>query len=164
MENEGREATALDHALDVWASGQALLIQAVEDGGLDVLDDIGFVGFLQAFERLRNRTALVDHRVVRDAQARRLSETWTQPNLAGVLVQALRLSHGEAARRVRAAEQTSTPRGAPAPPPTAPGCPPTRSSGLPIRRTSSPCSSAPSVRSWTSAAPDVAPAPRRPSP
>jgi len=105
MEIEGREATSIDHALDVWASGQALLIEAVEDGGLDVLDDVGFVGFLQDLERLRNRTSLIDHRVVRDAETRRLADTWTQPNLAGVLVQALRLSHGEATRRVRAAEQ-----------------------------------------------------------
>ena len=105
MEIEGREPTTLDHALEVWRTGQALLIQAVEDGGLTALDDVGFVGFLQEHERIRNQGSLVDHRAIRDAEARRLPDTWTQPNLAGVLVQVLRLSHGEAARRVRAAEQ-----------------------------------------------------------
>ena len=105
MESEGGEGVAVDHALDALELAQARLVEAVEDGGLAAYDDLGFVGFLQHFERLRNRSALVDHRVVRDAETRRLAETLTQPNLTAVLVQALRLSHGEAARRVRAAEQ-----------------------------------------------------------
>ena len=105
MKDEGAEATAVDHALDMWAAAQDHLIKVVEDGGLAALDDLGFVGFMQAFEQTRNRLSLLDHRVVRDAETRRLPDTWTQPNLAAVLVQVLRLSHGEAARRVRAAEQ-----------------------------------------------------------
>ena len=105
MELGAGEATAVDHALDGFRSQRVDLIKVVEDGGLDAYDDLGFVGFLQRCERVRNRIALVDHRAVRDAEARRLADTWTQPNLAAVLVQALRVSHGEAARRVRAAEQ-----------------------------------------------------------
>ena len=105
MELGGGEATAVEHALDAFRTATADLIKVVEDGGLDVYDDVAFVRVLQQFERVRNQTALVDHRAVRDAEARRLPDALTQPNLAAVLVQALLLSHGEAARRVRAAEQ-----------------------------------------------------------
>ena len=105
MGSEGGEATEVDRALELWAAAQDQLIKVVEDGGLGVLDDLGLVGFAQRCEQIRNRTSLIDHRVVRDAESRRLPETWTQPNLTAVLVQVLRLSHGEAARRVRAAEQ-----------------------------------------------------------
>ena len=105
MEIEGEEATEVAHALELWATAQDQLIKAVEDGGLGVLDDLAFVGFMEALEQTRNRTSLLDHRVIRDAETRRLPDTWTQPNLTAVLVQVLRLSHGEAARRVRAAQQ-----------------------------------------------------------
>jgi Domain of unknown function (DUF222)/HNH endonuclease len=105
MDIEGREATAVDHALDAVEVATAQLIKLVEDGGLDSYDDAGLIGFLQRFERARNRTALVDHRAVRDVQSRRLPEKLTQQNVAGVLSWALRLSRGEAGRRVRAAEQ-----------------------------------------------------------
>ncbi len=103
MEIEGREATAVDLALDAWSTAQDQLVKLVEDGGLDDLDDRELVGFLQRFEQVRNRSALVDHRAVRDAEARRLPETLTQPSTAAVLAWALRISHGEASRRVRAA-------------------------------------------------------------
>ena len=105
MEIEGREATAVDLALDGFSTGLEHLTNLVEDGGLDAFDDVAFVGFLQRFEQLRNRMALVDHRTVRDLEARRLPEKVTQPNVSGVLAWALRISRGEAARRVRAAEQ-----------------------------------------------------------
>ena len=105
MEIEGRAATAVDLALDGFSTGLEHLTKLVEDGGLDALDDVAFVGFLQRFEQLRNRLALVDHRAVRDLEARRLPEKVTQPNVSGVLAWALRISRGEAARRVRAADQ-----------------------------------------------------------
>ena len=38
------------------------LVKVVEDGGLDYFDNAGLVGFMQSFERVRNRSALVDHR------------------------------------------------------------------------------------------------------
>ena len=105
MEIEGQAATSVDHAFDSLSTGLEHLTELVEDGGLDAFDDVAFVGFLQRFEQLRNRMALVDHRAVRDAEARRLPEKVTQPNVSGVLAWALRISRGEAARRVRAAEQ-----------------------------------------------------------
>ena len=62
MEIGGREATAVDHVLDAWATAQDHLVKLVEDGGLDALDDLGFVGFLQRVERVRHQSALIDHR------------------------------------------------------------------------------------------------------
>ena len=105
MEIEGRAATSVDHALEVFRSAAAQLIDAAERGGFDLLGDVELVEFLQEFERIRNRLALVDHRAVREAETRRLPEKLTQPNVSGVLAWALRISRGEAARRVRAAEQ-----------------------------------------------------------
>ena len=59
---------------------------------------------MQSIERLRNRLPLIDHRVIIDAQRRNLADALTQRSLNRVLVQSLRLSPGEAARRVHAAE------------------------------------------------------------
>lgn len=101
---ERREATAVDRALDAWATAQDHLIELVEKGGPDVFDDLEFVGFLQRFEQQRNRSALVDLRAVRDAGARRLPERLTQPNVMSIWSWALRLSRGEVGRRVWAAE------------------------------------------------------------
>lgn len=81
------------------------LVATVEAGGLDALDDLGLVGFLREFEVVRNRMPLVDHRALRDAEDRNLAERSGQGRLTRVLTQALRISPGEAARRVRAAEQ-----------------------------------------------------------
>jgi len=80
------------------------LLKLVEDGGLDGFDDPGLVGFMQGFETFRNRLPLIDHRVIRDATSRDLPGTLTQSTMNQLLVSALRLSPGEAARRVRAAE------------------------------------------------------------
>src|SRR4051812_22924798 len=105
MEIEGVAATAVDHALDGLSTALDHLVKVVEDGGLDAYDDRQLVTFAQQVEAVRNRTALLDHRLIHDGQARRLPETLTQPSMAGVLAWALRISRGEAARRVRAAEQ-----------------------------------------------------------
>lgn len=97
-------ATPADHALDQLVTGLDHLVKVVEDGGLDHYDDLQFIGFVQAFERVRNRMPLIDHRIVGDGEARRIADVWTQPNLSRVLVSALRISSAEANRRVRAAE------------------------------------------------------------
>jgi hypothetical protein len=98
------EVGAVDDALDALNVGLDHLVKLVEDGGLEVLDDAQLVGFLQGFERVRNRLPLVDHRVIGDATRRGLPESLCQSNMARVLTSALRISAGEAARRVRAAE------------------------------------------------------------
>jgi hypothetical protein len=100
----GADPTAADLALDVLSTDLDHLIKIVEDGGLEGYDNSGLIGFMQSFERLRNRLPLIDHRVIIDAQRRNLADALTQRSLNRVLVQSLRLSPGEAARRVHAAE------------------------------------------------------------
>ena len=99
------EPSAVELALAAHETSLDHLVKLVEDGGLGEHDDLGLLAVMQRFERLRNRHALVDHRFVRDGQARSLPERLTQRSMTVVLAGALRLSHAEAARRVRAAEQ-----------------------------------------------------------
>lgn len=95
--------TPVDHALTQFRASLDQLIAAVDDGGLDHHDDFELVGFLQGFEVERNRMALIDHQAVRQAEARSLAERLGQSRLTTVLTNALRISAGEASRRVRAA-------------------------------------------------------------
>jgi len=99
------EATPVELALDACETAFAHLLKLVGDAGLNDHDDLGLVAIMQRVERLRNRHALLDHALVAEGKARRLPETLTQRSMAGVLAWALRISRGEAARRVRAAEQ-----------------------------------------------------------
>lgn len=99
------DATPAGQALAALASALDALVVAVEAGGLDHYDTSEFVEFLRGFERVRNRMPLVDHRVLRDAEQRDLAGALCQGRLSRVLTQALRISAGEANRRVRAAEQ-----------------------------------------------------------
>src|SRR5829696_4142524 len=100
----GIEPKPVDLALEQLTTGLDHLIKLVEDGGLEGYDNVGLVGFLQSFEQFRNRLPLIDHRAIRDAQARSLPDALTQTSLAKVLISALRLSPSEAHRRVKAAE------------------------------------------------------------
>lgn len=95
--------TPVDHALDEFLTGLDHLVKAVEDGGLDYFDDPQLLEFLQAFERGRNRIALVDHRAVADAERRHLPDRYLHKNVKSLLAATLRLSPAEAGRRVRAA-------------------------------------------------------------
>lgn len=104
---DGRVVTPADHALDQFVTGLDHLVKVVkvvEDGGLGHYGNADLVGFMQAFERVRNRMPLVDHRIVAEGESRGLADALTQPSMTRVLVSALRLSSGEANRRVRAAE------------------------------------------------------------
>jgi hypothetical protein len=94
----------VDLALDALSTSLDHLVKLIEDGGLDGLDDAGLVGFLQGFERLRNRLPLVDHAAVGAAVARDLPGRLTQATPQRMLAALLRLSPGEASRRVRAAK------------------------------------------------------------
>ena len=91
-----------DAALAALSAALDRLIGVVESGGLDHLDDLGLVGFLQS---VRNRMPLVDHGALGEAGSRDLAGVLCQGRLSRVLTQALRISAGEAVRRVRAAEQ-----------------------------------------------------------
>jgi len=91
-------------AVDQLALALDGLVTAVEVGGLNHLDALGLVELLQPVERIRNRIPLVDHAVLTAGDERGAVQALTQPSLARVLVSTLRLSPGEANRRVRAAE------------------------------------------------------------
>jgi len=101
--HSGVGATPVDHALDQLPTALDHLVKVVEDGGLEGYDDSRLIGFLQTFERLRNRLSLVDHRAIRDSEARALAQTVGEPSMRRVLVHLLRLSPGEASRRLTAA-------------------------------------------------------------
>lgn len=98
------EVTPVDHALEHLSTDLDHLVKLVEDGGLDHYDNSRLVGFVQSFEQFRNRLALVDHRVVTDGDRRGLPDALTQPSMMRVLMHVLRVSPGEASRRVSAAE------------------------------------------------------------
>ena len=100
----GGEPTPVDLALDQLRVSLDHLVKIVEDRGLETLTDAQLVGFLHGFEQLRNRLPLVDHAMVGDAARRNLAEVLCQSSMARLLTVTLRLSPGEAARRVRAAE------------------------------------------------------------
>jgi hypothetical protein len=97
------EPTPVDVALEVLSTSLDHLIKLVEDGGFDCFDNSGLLDFARCFERVRNRLPLIDHQLIADAEARQLPHELTQPNLARVWAWLLRLSPGEAHRRVKAA-------------------------------------------------------------
>ena len=100
----GSLPTPVDLALDQLCTGLDHLVKLVEDGGLESLDDDGLVGFLQGFEKVRNRLPLVDHAAIGAVVGRDLPAKLTQATAQRLLSALLRLSPGEAARRVWAAE------------------------------------------------------------
>ena len=95
---------AVDAAFDALTVGYEHLLKLVEDSGLETYDHARLVRFLQGWERFRNRLALVDHQAVRAAQTGELAGELCHSTLPRALAATLRLSIGEANRRVRAAD------------------------------------------------------------
>lgn len=54
------DAGAVDAAMEAVLVSFDRLLQLVEDGGLQQLDDHRFVAFLQGYERIRNRVRFVE--------------------------------------------------------------------------------------------------------
>ena len=96
------DPTVAEQALDDLHVGLDHLIKLVEDRALESLDDTGLVGFLQGFERLRNRLPLIDHQMIQEGTARNLAQSLCQGTMTRVLTSTLRISGGEAAGRVKA--------------------------------------------------------------
>lgn len=96
--------TSVDFAMDQLSTSLDHLIKLVEDNGLGAFTDWQFVTVMQAFERIRNRMPLVDHQFLADATDRNLPDVLTQGTMLRTLTSMLRLSPGEAARRIRAAD------------------------------------------------------------
>ncbi|HZA74435.1 MAG TPA: DUF222 domain-containing protein [Propionibacteriaceae bacterium] len=99
-----RAEDAVAAAFDALTVQYEDLLKLVEDGGLETYDHGRLVGFLHGWERFRNRLTLVDHQAVRTAQKGELANQLCHPTLPRALAAILRLSIGEASRRVRAAE------------------------------------------------------------
>jgi hypothetical protein len=101
----GPAAGAVGQALDGFATALDHLVKAVEDGGLGDLDQTGLLAVSRGYERVRRRMPLIDHRLVSQLEGRGTADTLGQPSTAALLAWLLRVSRGEATRRVRAAEQ-----------------------------------------------------------
>ncbi len=79
-------------------------IAAVETGGLDHLDAPGKMALLSGLEEQRRRLPVAEHALIADAQVHDLAGRYAFASLSMMLVKTLRLSPGEAAARVSAAE------------------------------------------------------------
>lgn len=111
-DDRGRESTRVGQALDGLREGLARLLDSLEGDGLEGFDAAGLLGLMQEFEVFRNRLSVVDHRLIGAAEAAGVAGLCGQPSMRQALVHLLRLSPGEASRRVVAAqactEQVST--------------------------------------------------------
>jgi len=99
------ETTPLAQAVDGFSAALDQLIAQVDNGALQGLEANELVGFLQAFETVRNKIPVVDHAAIQTATDLGVSHTLCQRSMTRVLTQALRLSASDAGRRVRAAQQ-----------------------------------------------------------
>ena len=102
--------TPVDLALDAWRTAYEHLLKVVEDGGFGEHDDLDLLALARRFEQERHRHALLDHQLVAELDQRRVAEQLSQPSTGALLSWALRISRGEASRRVRAAEQVGARR------------------------------------------------------
>ena len=102
-----------------FATGLNQLVKVLADPSLSTLDQDRFIGVMQNLEQTPEPDPAIDHALIGDAETRNLPEALTQPSMIRVLMSVLRLSPGEASRRVRAAaavgERTSM-LGQPLPP------------------------------------------------
>lgn len=99
------EITPLARAVDGFEAALDQLIAQVDGGALSGLDANELVGFLQAFESIRNKIPVVDHAAIQTATDLGVPHSLCQRSMTRVLTQALRLSPADAGRRVRAAQQ-----------------------------------------------------------
>jgi tRNA A-37 threonylcarbamoyl transferase component Bud32 len=71
------DVRAVDAAMETVLADFDRLLQLVEDGGLQQLDDVSFVAFLEGYERVRNRIRFVERQAqlaaARTAATRRAS-------------------------------------------------------------------------------------------
>ena len=96
-------ATTVTNALDQVAVGVDHLNKTLADPEHSGLDNAQLIAAMQRLEEIRNRIPLADHSLIREGESRDLPEALTQPSMIRVLMSVLRLSPGEASRRVRAA-------------------------------------------------------------
>ena len=91
-------------ALDAFTTALNGLVKAADDGSANNVDRVELVDYLHAFEQSRNRLSLIDHALIHAAEQQDLAQQLCQGSTRQLLAATLRISKGEAARRVRAAE------------------------------------------------------------
>jgi hypothetical protein len=112
-------ATPLSAAVDAVDVAVEDLIKLVDDGALGDLGAFGLVQTLQHLERVRNKLPVLDRAMIGYGTEQGVPAVLSQRSMLGVLMNGLRLSAGEAARRVKAAEHLADRRsmtGEPLPP------------------------------------------------
>lgn len=98
-------AGALLAAVDALEVAVEHLIKIVDDGALVDLGAFGIVETLRSLERVRNKIPVVDRAIIQHGTEQGAPAALSERTMTGVLMKGLRLSAGEASRRVRAAEQ-----------------------------------------------------------
>jgi hypothetical protein len=86
------------------------LIKVVDDGALADLGAVGLVGFLAELEQVRNQWPVVDRAAIQYGVEQGVPAALTERSMTRVLMAGLRLSVGEAHRRVKAAEHLAVRR------------------------------------------------------
>jgi hypothetical protein len=97
-------ATGLQAAVDAVDVALEHLIKIVDDGALLDLGAFGLVETMQRFETVRNKLPVVDRAMIQHGTEQGVAGALSERTMARVLMNGLRLSIGEATRRVRAAE------------------------------------------------------------
>ena len=97
-------ASALQAAVDSLDVAAEHLIKLVDDGALADLGAFGLVDLLQAVERVRNKLPVVDRAMIQYGVEQGVPAVLSERTMTRVLTNGIRISIGEASRRVRAAE------------------------------------------------------------
>jgi len=97
-------APALQAAVDSLDVAVEHLIKLVDDGALGDLGAFGLVATLQSLERVRNKLPVVDRAMIQHGTEQGVPAVLSERTMTRVLTNGLRISIGESARRVKAAE------------------------------------------------------------
>jgi hypothetical protein len=105
LDGQTDEPVPVEETLEELSTVFGQLLKQLENGGLDGFPGERLIRFAQTWERFRNTMPLVDQAIITDGIAHDLPGELGQSSMIRVLTQALRISVGEASRRVQAAEQ-----------------------------------------------------------
>ena len=97
-------ASALQAAVDSLDVAVEHLIKLVDDGALADLGAFGLVDMLQSVERVRNKLPVLDRAMIQYGTEQGVPAVLSERTMTRVLTNGIRISIGEASRRVRAAE------------------------------------------------------------
>ena len=95
----------LHAAVDTVRTSLQHLIKLIDDGAHTDLGALSLVETLQQWETLRNTLPVVDRALIQHGTEQGHPNVLSERSMVGVLKNGLRISTGEAVRRVKAAEQ-----------------------------------------------------------